>query len=96
MASSIPFGFPYGKSTNFFRSMISERAWKRIDFLGAFMSLAASVLIIFALQQGGVIYAWNSSAIVSVFILSGILWLAFVVWETMLSNRNSVCEPIFP
>ncbi|POR31011.1 Putative MFS-type transporter [Tolypocladium paradoxum] len=46
LAFSIPFGFPYGESTRFFRSMVSERAWQRIDFLGAFMSLAASILLV--------------------------------------------------
>ncbi|ORY63857.1 major facilitator superfamily domain-containing protein [Pseudomassariella vexata] len=59
VAFSIPFSFPYGESTRFFRSMISERAWKRIDFLGAFMSLAASILL-----------SWNSGAIVAVFVIS--------------------------
>ncbi|KAH8695764.1 major facilitator superfamily transporter [Phaeosphaeriaceae sp. PMI808] len=93
---SIPFGFPYGKSTRFFRSIISEQAWKRVDFFGAFVSLAASILLVFALQQGGVIYPWRSGTIVSVFTLSAILWAVFVVWERQLSARNITSEPIFP
>ncbi|KND91015.1 putative MFS-type transporter [Tolypocladium ophioglossoides CBS 100239] len=96
LAFSIPFGFPYGESTRFFRSMISEQAWKRIDFLGAFISLAASILLVFALQQGGVAYPWSSGAIISVFVLSGLLWLGFIAWERQLSTWNTVCEPIFP
>ncbi len=93
---SIPFGFPYGESNNFFQSMISQRAWKRIDIIGAFVSLAASILVVFALQEGGVAYAWNSGPIISIFVVSGVLWIVFVVWERYLSNRNRVCEPIFP
>ncbi|KAM0499255.1 hypothetical protein ACHAO3_004290 [Verticillium nonalfalfae] len=96
IALAIPFGFPYGDSTTFFRSLISEKRWKRIDLLGATLSLAASILLIFALQQGGVEYAWNSGAIISTFVLSGILWLAFIAWERKLSGRSGVCEPIFP
>ncbi|ROW13285.1 hypothetical protein VPNG_05429 [Cytospora leucostoma] len=93
---SIPFGFPYGDSANYFSSMIAERAWKRIDFLGAFMSLAASILLVFALQQGGVVYPWSSGAVITIFVISGCLWLAFVVWEKRLSAKDGVCEPIFP
>ncbi|EEY15609.1 conserved hypothetical protein [Verticillium alfalfae VaMs.102] len=96
VALAIPFGFPYGDSTTFFRSLISEKRWKRIDLLGATLSLAASILLIFALQQGGVEYAWNSGAIISTFVLSGTLWLAFIAWERKLSGRSGVCEPIFP
>jgi hypothetical protein len=76
--------------------MILERKWKRIDFLGAFMSLAASILLVFALQQGGVAYPWSSGAIISIFVLSVVLWIAFVVWERWLSIQNTAREPIFP
>jgi hypothetical protein len=96
VAFSIPFGFPYGKSARFFRSMIEERAWKRIDVLGAFLSLTASILLVFALQEGGVTYAWSSGAIIASFTLSGLLWAGFIIWEKKLSMWNTVCEPMFP
>ncbi|PMD16224.1 major facilitator superfamily transporter [Hyaloscypha hepaticicola] len=96
IASSIPFGFPYGKSNRFFRSMIEERAWKRIDVLGAFLSLATSILLVFALEEGGVAYPWNSGAVIASFILSGLLWTGFIIWERKLSISKSVCEPMFP
>ncbi|KAF1828905.1 MFS general substrate transporter [Decorospora gaudefroyi] len=93
---AIPFGFPFGESTRFFHSMISMRTWKRIDIFGAFVSLAASILLVFALQQGGVIYPWGGGAIVSVFVMSAVGWIVFVLWERHLSCRNTACEPIFP
>lgn len=70
--------------------------WKRVDFVGMVVSLAASILIVFALEQGGVAYPWGSGAIVSTFVLSGVLWIAFVVWERMLSKKDGVREPMFP
>ncbi|KAI1347291.1 major facilitator superfamily transporter [Xylaria sp. FL0043] len=98
IAFSIPFGFPYGESNKFFQKLVTEKAWKRVDGLGGLLSLAASILLVFALQQGGVAYPWDSGAIISVFILSGLAWIAFILWERQLSFRSVVCEPeaMFP
>ncbi|KAF5716830.1 major facilitator superfamily transporter [Fusarium mundagurra] len=96
LAFSVPFNFPYGESDRFFHSLASKQMWKRVDFVGMAVSLAASILIIFALEQGGVAYPWGSGAIVSTFVLSGILWIAFVFWERLLSKKNGVREPMFP
>ena len=93
---SRPFGFPYGESTGFFRAMVTNKEWKRVDFFGAFASLVASILLVFALQQGGVIYAWNSATIVAIFIVSAALWAIFIAWERHLSASNTTSEPIFP
>jgi len=70
---SIPFGFPYGKSAHFFHSMIENRAWKRMDIVGALLSLVASILLVFALQQGGVAYPWDRGTVITSLILSGLL-----------------------
>ncbi|KAF5564217.1 major facilitator superfamily transporter [Fusarium phyllophilum] len=96
LAFSVPFNFPYGESDRFFHSLASKQMWKRVDFVGMAVSLAASILIIFALEQGGVAYPWGSGAIVSTFVLSGVLWIAFVAWERLLSKINGVREPMFP
>lgn len=97
LAVSVPFGFPYGSSNNFFRTLVADKAWRRIDFVGAIFSLAASVLIVVALEQGGTEYPWDSAAIIATFVLSGVLWIAFVVWQRWLSqNPRGVCEPTFP
>ncbi|KAF5635101.1 major facilitator superfamily transporter [Fusarium sp. NRRL 25303] len=96
LAFSVLFNFPYGESDRFFHSLASKQMWKRVDFVGMAVSLAASILIIFALEQGGIAYPWGSGAIVSTFVLSGILWIAFIAWERLLSSRDDVREPMFP
>ncbi|KAI0430861.1 major facilitator superfamily transporter [Xylaria sp. FL1042] len=98
IAFSIPFGFPYGESNKFFKTMIAQKALKRIDVLGGLLSSAASILLVFALQQGGVAYPWDSSAIISVFVVSGLSWIGFILRERQLSLRAVVCEPepMFP
>ena len=96
IAVAIPFSFPYPGPARFFRTLISEKAWRRVDFLGAFTSLAASIVLVFALEQAGVEYPWNSAPIVVSFVLSGVLWVAFIGWERAISLKNGACEPMFP
>ncbi|KAK4125841.1 MFS general substrate transporter [Parathielavia appendiculata] len=94
---SIPFNFPYPAGpSRFFSTFVSQKAWSRVDFLGAFASLATSILLVFALEQAGVEHPWNSAAVIASFVLSAVFWVVFVGWERSLSNRGSICEPIFP
>jgi hypothetical protein len=96
LSISIPFSFPYPGPARFFSTLVSERAWRRVDFLGAFTSLGASILLVFALEQAGTEYPWNGAAIIASFVLSGVGWVVFISWERRLSLRDSVCEPMFP
>ncbi|KAK4161241.1 major facilitator superfamily domain-containing protein [Cladorrhinum sp. PSN259] len=103
---SIPFGFPYSgggidlEKQQFWKTLTREKKWKRFDFLGAFASLAASILVVFALEQGGVVYNWDSAAIITPFALSGVFWVVFVLWErrASLSLKKGAAdtEPLFP
>ncbi|KAK1142913.1 hypothetical protein N8T08_007154 [Aspergillus melleus] len=69
---------------------------KQVDFLGAFFILAASMLLVAALQEGTVDFTWGSGVIVSFFILSGVLWIAFLTWIWFLSHRSWSVQPILP
>jgi hypothetical protein len=78
------------------RAKFARETVQRVDVLGAFSLLAASMLLVFALEEGGSRYPWDSGAIVSTFVLSGVLWVFFVVWEIYLEKTKAVQEPIFP
>ncbi|KAK4184619.1 major facilitator superfamily transporter [Podospora australis] len=96
---SIPFSFPYASDhdTGLLTKLSAEKAWKKFDYLGGFASLTASILLVFALEQGGVVYSWGSAAIIAPFVLSGVLWVVFVLWERGLSLRKgALVEPLFP
>jgi len=96
LACSIPFSFPYKHSPRYFKTISSRRTWNRVDLLGAFMSLAASILLVFGLQEAGVKDRWRSGAIISTLVLSGVLWIGFLWWERRVELRKGACEPMFP
>lgn len=78
------------------RTKFSKSTLARVDLPGAFLLLVASVLLVFALEEGGSRYPWDSAAVIASLVLSGIAWIAFVVWEIWLETSPSIQEPIFP
>ncbi|KAL8732425.1 MAG: hypothetical protein Q9181_003971 [Wetmoreana brouardii] len=76
--------------------VFSKASVQRLDLMGSFLGLAASVLLVFALEQAGSRYAWNSAAIVTTLTLSGLLWVSFFGWEKLIGRGRIVQEPIFP
>ncbi|RMZ75534.1 hypothetical protein DV738_g5436, partial [Chaetothyriales sp. CBS 135597] len=79
------------------RARFSQASWKRVDFVGAFLLLTASVLLVFALEEAGSRYPWDSAAILSTLIIAGICWIAFPFWEHHVeASTKSNQEPVFP
>ncbi|RDW89982.1 uncharacterized protein DSM5745_01757 [Aspergillus mulundensis] len=71
--------------------------FRQVDFLGAFLILAFSMFIIAALQEGNLNYAWSSALIVSFIVVSGVLLLAFLAWEWLVSRRHKwKIQPMLP
>ena len=95
----LPSHFPY-RATEARPRFWQALTWKisrRLDFTGAFLNLAASILLVFALEEGGSRYPWKSAAIIATFILSGLMWIAFIGWEGTVGRlTNDVQEAIFP
>ena len=58
--------------------------------------LAASILLVFALEEAGERYAWSSAVIISTIILAGICWVSFIGWEYFVDKSRASQEPIFP
>jgi MFS family permease len=51
---------------------------KSVDYLGTILIVAAVVCAVLAASWGGDQYAWNSGVVISLFIVAGILFAAFV------------------
>ncbi|KAI4101558.1 MAG: hypothetical protein L6R37_004884 [Teloschistes peruensis] len=70
----------------------------QIDWPGVILSLAGSIILVFPLEQGGVQYPWKSAAIISTFVIAGVAWVFFVIWETYLTMQGHRLSmlPVFP
>lgn len=78
------------------RSKFSKASFYRIDILGVLLLLTASVLLVFALEEGGTSYSWRSPTIISIIVLAGACWIVVICWEHFVDKSKSAQEPIFP
>ncbi|KAJ4153604.1 hypothetical protein LMH87_010086 [Akanthomyces muscarius] len=60
---------------------------RRLDYLGAVLILAATVLPVFIINQAAIRdYAWRSATTISVLVLGGLCWVALVLWQRQLAR----------
>ena len=79
------------------QNLFNAGSLRRIDFLGSFLLLTATVLMIFGLQQAGSLtFAWDSIPILLSFGIAAISFVFFCIWETRLSWKPCRIEPVFP
>ncbi|ODV96777.1 hypothetical protein PACTADRAFT_39663 [Pachysolen tannophilus NRRL Y-2460] len=64
---------------------------KMIDYLGVFLMASSLVLILLALTFGGIQYPWRSAAVICCFVIGGLLWIIFCIWNFKFSKN-----PIIP
>ena len=67
-----------------------ERRRHRIDFLGSALLGLGGTLLLLALLEGGVQWAWGSATSITLFVVSAVLLAAFVLAEVRAS------EPVLP
>ncbi|KAH6631918.1 major facilitator superfamily transporter [Chaetomium tenue] len=68
---------------------LERRAWKDVDFVGAFLLIASATLIVFPFQNASSSAPW-SSAIFLAPLLTGLLSLAgLFTWQALLTKRQS-------
>ncbi|KAG5785782.1 hypothetical protein H9Q73_000637 [Fusarium xylarioides] len=78
------------------RAKVRRSNWVRIDVLGIALLLAASVLLVFALEEGGTRYSWSNAVVIATLVLAVVLFIAFGFWEVYVERSTSKQEPVFP
>ncbi|KAK6200105.1 multidrug-resistance transporte [Scheffersomyces amazonensis] len=64
---------------------------KKFDYFGTFLLIAGCVVFLLALTFGGNNYAWDSAPVILCFVLGGLTFFAFVIWNIYFSKN-----PVFP
>ena len=74
------------------------RDLNRVDWTGCLLSLAAILLLIFALESGGNEFYWNSTPIVSSLVGASACLLLFILWEAFLARgpKDSPTLALYP
>ncbi|KAG8801524.1 hypothetical protein FRC17_006636 [Serendipita sp. 399] len=57
------------------------KQWLNLDWIGAILSLGMVTTLILPLQWGGIEREWNDKVVIALFVVSGILFIAFGFWE---------------
>ena len=76
----------------------TKAAFISVDYTGSLLLLAASILLIFAMQEGGT-YAipWNTAALGACLTLVPACFLTFIVWQSWLAaHPDFPIKVIFP
>jgi MFS family permease len=97
---AMPAGFPNSSAItsptfcNLIRRNVTLRG--RIDYPGFSMLLAASVLLIVAIEEAGISFTWSSTLVIAFLVAAGVLLILFLVWQWYLYHAKSAREPILP
>jgi len=92
----LPRNFPYQDSHHSKTNSIAKSIWARIDWLGAFLLLGASVLLVAALENAGLRHPWKSALVAAPLAISGVMFLMLFGWEWKVTRDDGVREPVFP
>lgn len=94
---TMPVGFPYkSTSSDSMLKSFNMKAVRKVDFLGAFTLLAASILFVTAIEEGGTEYPWKSAVVLCLLCISVVLWIIFFWWQYWASGRHDQQEPVLP
>ncbi|PQE19202.1 major facilitator superfamily transporter protein [Rutstroemia sp. NJR-2017a BBW] len=88
---SVPSNFPYHGRPVLPHPITNSLS--RLDISGASLLLGATVLLVTVLLEAGIEFAWKSGTAIALIILSGILFVAFMLNEKAMSKEKRTQEP---
>ncbi|KAF4446348.1 putative aflatoxin efflux pump AFLT [Fusarium austroafricanum] len=66
----------------------------KLDFTGFVLFCPSIVMLLLALQWGGIEYPWNSATVIGLFCGGGVLFLIFIYWEHRVGAEAMIPLPI--
>ncbi|KAJ5717461.1 hypothetical protein N7488_003107 [Penicillium malachiteum] len=92
---AMPKHFGLDQHTPSFRTRASYRSFANLDFVGFFLIIAASFLLVTVLNEANLAFSWSSKGSIALIVLTGVSWIAFFIWEWYISSIAGQ-DPIFP
>jgi len=98
----IPKGFPYHGNpqlhTGPFKQRFVRANLARVDFVGFVTLLIATLGLVSAVEEAGLSVGWSSPFVISLLVVSGLLWIVFLLWERSITPGSGAkdLEPVFP
>jgi hypothetical protein len=97
---AIPKNFPHHGQPDFkprtYKTLISKVTRERVDIVGAGLLLCATLSLTSGFEEVGSRYKWRSAYFISLVTISGLLWIALLVWEWRLTLLQTKREPVLP
>ncbi|CAH2351255.1 azole resistance protein 1 [[Candida] railenensis] len=66
----------------------------KIDYLGTFLVVAGTTLVLLAMTFGGSDFAWRSAAVICCFVLGGLLLVSFIIWNFRFSPNPIILKEL--
>lgn len=73
--------------------------FRDLDYIGTVLMLGSTVLLVFIVNQAAIKeFTWNSAPTISVLTVSGLCWIAMVIWQRTISRNRKLrrIKPQFP
>ncbi|GJE94802.1 MFS general substrate transporter [Phanerochaete sordida] len=67
----------------------------QIDYVGSFLTIASSILLLLGLNWGGVTYPWGSAPVLVPLLLGGAVFALFLFWEARFAKLPIIPVHIF-
>ncbi|KAI0836064.1 putative multidrug resistance protein fnx1 [Hypoxylon sp. FL0890] len=96
---AIPRSFPYKEHLQDgdpARSLPSKPRFNRLDIMGTILLLLATVTFSAGFEEADSRFPWRSAYVITLISVSGLAWIALLVWERKVTLANGPQEPVLP
>ncbi|KAI0909421.1 putative multidrug resistance protein fnx1 [Ustulina deusta] len=68
----------------------------RLDLGGVILLLIATVSLVAGFEEAGSRFPWRSPYVITLLVISGLCWIALIIWERHLTLSDDTREPLLP
>jgi hypothetical protein len=96
MPRDFPFQGKPNRQPNTLKNIFSQRLLSRVDILGTVLVLLATLALTAGFEEAGSQFEWRSAFVITLLTLSGVLWIAVLLWEHHVTLSSKIMEPVLP